>query len=220
MRTENPSVVTLPEYLKNKGFVTAAAGKIFDPRNVDEGHDRDSWTIPYNDPSTYEYPEEYGSFVKGTTYRVLSNTATEQGPSDVGDDGYVDGQIALDALDKLENFSSITDQPFFLAVGFKKPHIPFVAPNEYWELYNRDEINLEPFQQIAQGSPEYAYHTPEPISYDDIPDIWSFDDVDKGSDILDLESQRKLIHGYYACVSYIDTQIGKLLDKLDQKGIY
>jgi arylsulfatase A-like enzyme len=219
LRTENPDVTTLPEFFKNLGYTTAAAGKVFDPRNVDNGHDSPSWTISYDDPGSYTYPSEYGSFVSGKQYRVTANTATEMGPEGVGFDGYQDGQICLDGLSKLDQFSQNPDQPFFLAVGFKKPHIPFVAPKEYWDLYNRSELNLEPFQKIAEGAPEYAYHKPEPLGYTDIPDLWTYSDIEMGDGLLHPNDQRKLIHGYYACVSYIDDLVGKLLNKLEETGL-
>ncbi|MBI9062008.1 MAG: sulfatase-like hydrolase/transferase [Marinilabiliaceae bacterium] len=219
LREESPQLVTLPEYFKNNGYTTAACGKIFDPRNVDDGHDSHSWSISYTDPGDYTYLDAYGNFVQGSAYRVTPNTATECGPEGVGDDGYQDGQICLDALGKLETLAGQSDQPFFLAVGFKKPHIPFIAPKEYWDLYDRNTLELATYQRDAVGSPDYVYHTPEPMGYTDIPDPWTFDDVDKGDDILDLDVQRKLIHGYYASVSYIDAQVGKLLDKLDEKGL-
>ncbi|MCU4174423.1 sulfatase-like hydrolase/transferase [Carboxylicivirga sp. N1Y90] len=217
LREENSEIVTLPEYFLNKGYGTAACGKIYDPRNVDDSHDSFSWTIPYTDPGDYTYPDEYPPFVQGSAYRVTANTATEEGPEGIDDDGYQDGQIALDALNKMDQLQQ-NGAPFFLAVGFKKPHIPFIAPKKYWDMYDRSTLNLAPFQKIAEGSPEYAYHTPEPLGYDDIPDPWEYDDVDLGDNILELEHQRRLIHGYYASVSYIDAQVGKLLDKLDAMG--
>ena len=216
LRDVSPNVVTLPQYFKNKGYTTAAVGKIFDPRNVDDGHDEVSWTLPYS--IKYDYPEEYGPFVKGQ-YRVTNNTATEMGPEGVGDDGYLDGQICLDALSKLENFASKPDQPFFLAVGFKKPHIPFISPKKYWDMYEREEMPLAGFQQLAVGSPDYSLSKPEPKQYDDIPDIWTFNDVNRGEEILDTVLQKQLVHGYYACISYVDAQVGKLLDKLDELGL-
>lgn len=219
LREESPQLVTLPEYFKNNGYTTAACGKIFDPRNVDAGHDSHSWSISYTDPNDYTYPSEYGDFVQGSAYRVVAKTATECGPEGVGDDGYQDGQICLDALGKLEALAGKTDQPFFLAVGFKKPHIPFIAPKEYWDLYDRHSLELATYQRAAVGSPDYVYHTPEPMGYTDIPDPWTYDDVDKGDGILDPDDQRRLIHGYYASVSYIDAQVGKLLDKLEEKGL-
>jgi len=157
--------------------------------------------------------------VGGTAYRVTSGTAVEIGPEGVDDDGYTDGQICLDGLAKLDEFALSPEENFFLAVGFKKPHIPFIAPKKYWDLYNRDSIQLEPFQRKALNSPDLAYfHNPEPTGKTDMPDSFTYDDEQLGEDILDPDNQRKLIHGYYACVSYIDAQIGKLLDKLEETG--
>lgn len=217
LRDVSPDVITMPQYFRENGYVTAAVGKVFDPRTIDDGHDIPSWTHPYNNPGNYTYPPEYGDFVKGQ-YRVTANTATERGPAGVGDDGYIDGQICIEALSKLDGFAS-TREPFFLAVGFKKPHIPFIAPEKYWDMYEREELSLSPFQSVAEGSPEYAYHTPEPMGYDDIPDIWTYSDIALGDSILHPGDQRKLLHGYYACVSYIDTQVDKLLNKLEEKGL-
>lgn len=216
LRDANPNIVTLPQYFKNRGYTTAAVGKVFDPRNVDDGHDTKSWSVPYN--KKYNYPAEYGPFIKGQ-YRVTYNTATEMGPEGVGDDGYIDGQLCLDALSKMENFANNPDKPFFLAVGFKKPHIPFISPKKYWDLYNRDSLTLAPFQQMAAGSPDFVYFKPEPAQYDDIPEIWTYDDVDFGIGILEPLAQKKLIHGYYACISYVDAQVGKLMDKLDELNL-
>ncbi|WP_430809540.1 MULTISPECIES: sulfatase-like hydrolase/transferase [unclassified Carboxylicivirga] len=218
MRTENPKVVTLPEYFINKGYSTAACGKVYDPRNVDDQHDIFSWSVPYTQPNDYTYPDHYPPFVQGSNYRVSPNTATEQGPEGVDDDGYTDGQIAIDALNKLDALSS-NKQPFFMAVGFKKPHIPFIAPKKYWDLYDRHTIDLAAFQKVAAGSPDYAYHTPEPIGYTDIPDTWTYNDPTLGDGLLSPDDQRQLLHGYYACVSYIDAQVGKLLDKLEEKNL-
>ena len=216
LRDVNPNVVTLPQYFKNRGYKTAAVGKIFDPRNVDDGHDEVSWSLPYS--IKYSYPEEYGDFVKGQ-YRITDNTATEMGPEGVDDDGYLDGQICLDALSKLESFAAKPEQPFFLAVGFKKPHIPFIAPKKYWDLYKREDMPLAAFQRLPQGSPEYSLHTPEPMQYDDIPNVWTYNDMDRGDEILEPELQKQLVHGYYACISYIDAQVGKLLNKLDELNL-
>jgi len=219
LREINPDVVTLPEYFKLNNYITAACGKVFDKRNVDNGHDSLSWSIPFTPWFRYKYPEEYPPFVSSKTYRVTKKTATEIGPEGIGDDGYDDGQICLDALRKLDKLSQNPDQNFFLAVGFKKPHIPFIAPKKYWELYNREDMNLAPFQRMAKNTREAFYSAREPKHYTDIPQLWTFNDIDRGENILDPDNQRRLIHGYYACVSYIDAQIGKLLAKLEEKGL-
>ncbi len=217
LREVSPGITTLPQYFKDNGYTTAAIGKVFDPRNVDDGHDSLSWSQAYTPWSSYTYPPEYGDFIGGQ-WRVEANTATECGPEGVGDDGYLDGQFCNEALSKLDGFAS-SGKPFFLAVGFKKPHIPFVAPKKYWDLYQEDSFDLAPFQQPAVGSPDYAYHKPEPKKFVDIPDEWTYNDPALGDSILDPAHQRRLLHGYYACVSYIDAQVGKLLEKLKEKGL-
>lgn len=217
MRDVNPNIITLPQFFKNNGYATAASGKIFDNRNVDDGHDLASWTFDYS--TSYAYKSRYPAtpFVDGS-HRVLANTASEEGPEGVDYDGYQDGQIYLDALDYLNEFAATPNKPFFLAVGFKKPHIPFIAPKKYWDLYERESLELAPFQKPAVGSPDYVYYKPEPNpdSYVDIPDTWDYNDV---NDILDEDSQRKLIHGYFACVSYVDDLVGKLTSRLEELGL-
>jgi len=218
LRDAVPNVVTLPQFFKNNGYISAAYGKIFDRRNVDDGHDAISWSNTYVDPGKYTYPDKYESFVKGQ-YRVTANTATECGPEGVAFDGYQDGQIYLDALSKLNAFAQDPNQPFFLAVGFKKPHIPFIAPKEYWDLYDRESIELSSFQKHAENSPDFAYYKPEPLGYNDIPEVWTYNDIEKGNGILNPDDQRRLIHGYYACVSYIDDMVGRLIARLEETGL-
>ena len=100
-------------------------------------------------------------------------------------------------------------KPFFLAVGYSKPHLPFVK--SYWDLYDRENIEIHPEQGRHSSIPNIAYHNNHELvnSYSDIP----FDSN------LSSDKQKELIHGYKVCVSYIDAQIGKLLSKLDQLGL-
>ncbi|NPA35662.1 MAG: sulfatase [Chlorobi bacterium] len=216
IRDVRPDAITLPLFFKNKGYETIGIGKIYDPRTVDAGHDTRSWTKAYIPIGSYSYPEKYGSFVKGQ-YRVKANTVTETGPEGVGFDGYEDGQSCLLALKYLDELAA-EQKPFFLAVGFKKPHIPFIAPKKYWDMYDRDKIELAPFQDTVAGAPSYIYFKPEPNpdKYVDIPDIWNYTDV---TEKMDTALQKRIIHGYYACTSYIDDLVGKLLDKLEEKGL-
>ena len=217
LRDIRPDAVTLPQFFKNSGYETVAIGKVFDKRNVDSGHDAISWTKEYIPNTKYSYPEEYGSFVKGQ-YRVTANTVTEEGPEGVDFDGYEDGQSCLSALNRLDEFAQNPQKHFFLAVGFKKPHIPFIAPKKYWDLYDRNSIDLAPFQDTVAGGPDYIYYKPEPNpdKYVDIPSDWNYQDVNEK---MDEDIQRRIIHGYYACTSYIDDLVGMLLDKLEEKGL-
>ncbi|MGC3946195.1 MAG: sulfatase [Chryseolinea sp.] len=109
-------------------------------------------------------------------------------------------------------------KPFFLAVGFKKPHLPFVAPKKYWDLYKRDQFKVNPHQQKAKNSPDVAYHeSKEMKGYVDVP---PFDSYSKNKDDhFSAERQQELIHGYYACISYTDALIQQLLDEVKRLGI-
>jgi arylsulfatase A-like enzyme len=106
-------------------------------------------------------------------------------------------------------------KPFFLSVGYYKPHLPFNAPKKYWDLYDKNKIQLTDNQYMPKGSPVFAVHGDQELrSYDD------FKDLPKPTDgMLSETRQRELLHGYYACVSYIDAQIGRLVDALEALGL-
>ena len=132
---------------------------------------------------------------------------------DISDEGYFDGAIALKAVSQINELAK-DDDPFFLAVGFQKPHLPFVAPKKYWDLYNRESIELASYQKWARGTVKLSYNNNgEMRSYTDIPD--SFEE----NGLINAEKQKELIHGYYACVSYIDAQVGKILDAVKENNL-
>jgi arylsulfatase A-like enzyme len=137
--------------------------------------------------------------------------------ADVPDDAYPEGQFANNALRYMRQFSK-EDKPFFLSVGFRRPHLPFVAPKKYWDLYQRDEVPLAPYQKPVKNGVDLAYHTfGEMRNYSDIPDLNSFSDI--FSDLLPESKQRELVHGYHAAVSYVDAQVGKLMAELEVLGL-
>lgn len=208
-RQVNSKAVSLPEYFKENGYESVAWGKIFHIGSAGTGHDAPSWSIPYTNVKAPKYalPTELNARGKGT--------ATEC--ADVADDFYLDGKLASEAVQSMAELSR-SDKPFFLAVGFLKPHLPFVAPKKYWDLYQREEMPLAPYQKKAKGSPDIAYHNSGELkSYTDIPqfDSWSEEELKH----LSVDKQKELIHGYYAAVSYMDAQVQKLLDALDRLGI-
>jgi len=208
-RQVNPNAVSIPQYFKSMGYETAGMGKIYHKESAGPGHDAPSWSIPYRDAKckTYALPE--AANIKG------KGKATEC--ADVPDDTYTDGKISGIAINLLDSLNG-NKKPFFLAVGFLKPHLPFVAPKKYWDLYNRNEFELAPYQQKAKNSPDVAYHNSGELkSYTDIPQFDSYSE--KELEHLSPDKQRELIHGYYACISYTDAQIMKLLDELDRLGI-
>jgi hypothetical protein len=130
--------------------------------------------------------------------------------ADVPLDSYADGAIANVGLELMEE-SAASGKPFFVAVGFQRPHLPFNAPSQFWDLYNREDFSLAPFREKATGSPSLAYHNSEELrgGYTGIPENGEL------SETLQLE----LIHAYYAATSYIDHLVGLLMSKLNELGL-
>lgn len=241
MREANPDVVTLPQYLITQGYITSGVGKIYHPSCVDKKFDEASWSIPFlkSKPSDfanglgtpakqqYQSPETKAAIAaeapqdKDEKNNDGESVAGKTKPSseclDLPDDAYEDGVNALIAKNALINLFN-DKKPFFFAVGFHKPHLPFVAPKKYWDLYKREEMPLATFQEHAVNSPLIAYHrSGELRAYTDIPDFATLppEDLRIG---LKTEKQQELIHGYYAAVSYMDAQVGILLNTLDSLG--
>ena len=245
MRDINPDILSLPQYLITQGYSTQGIGKVYDSRCVDKKMDEPSWSVPYyNYFKTEEkyYAKETGMPVlgayqsaktkelaikfrkeaqeKGLTEKEIDDYVSKMiKPSiecvDVPDNAYNDGANALRAMEILEKLKT-ENKPFFFAVGFSKPHLPFVAPKKYWDLYKRDDIPVAPFQEKSKNGVDVAYHNSGEIrAYTDIPELISFTDQKDFGLTLPIEKQKELIHGYYAAISYTDAQVGKLLDKLD-----
>ncbi len=222
IRTTMPDVVTLQQHFKNNGYFSEGIGKLFHVGLEDQA----SYSIPHNagKGSAYVLEENLKLLKEGGKVTVdTGNNAESTGATrmrahptecaDVADDAYLDGvltNLALSSLNKLapkaKAASADDKQPFFLAVGFRKPHLPFCAPKKYWDLYDRDKITL-PYPDKPKNAPDIAFTTwGELRSYSDIPDVGELDEA----------KTRELIHGYYACVSYTDAQVGKLLAELDR----
>jgi len=207
-RQVNPNAVSMPEYFIKNGYETAAVGKIYHMGSTGPGHDAPSWTLPYvND--------------KAETYVNFTPEKGKKGPAiecaDVPDITYQDGVCAQEGI-KLMQQLKVGGKPFFLAVGFHKPHLPFVAPKKYWDLYKRDQFQIAPFQKKALNSPDMAYHVSGELKqYTDIPqfDSYSEDELQH----LSADKQKELIHGYYAATSYMDAQLEKVLNELDRLGL-
>jgi len=222
LRLRVPEVVTLPQHFKNQGYITRAMGKVFDSRTVDEGHDAISWSRPFVGRHNYS---SGGAGVRGyqnpETKQRLSEAARnrpdkrEPGPpterEDVPDDAYFDGAMALTAEREIEDLAK-QSEPFFLAVGFVKPHLPFVAPKKYWDLYDRAALALASYQLPPVGSPPQAQVIPNSGELRD------YFGVPPSGPISETQ-QRELIHAYAACVSYIDAQVDLLLKALEQAGV-
>ena len=245
MRDANPNTLTLPQYLITQGYTTSGIGKIYHPSSAIGGVDPVSWSIPYLKAKESDFPADLGLPANGqyqlpeTKARMTPEIIAERkkqskdlvandenpksikGPStecmDVSDNTYQDGANALLAKEQIIKLSK-DNKPFFMAVGFSKPHLPFVAPKKYWDLYNRDDMPIASFQEHSKNGPLIAYHqSGELRNYSDIPEFATLpaDSLRIG---LKIEKQRELIHGYYAAVSYMDAQVGILLNTLESVG--
>ena len=211
-RAARPEAVTLPQWFKTHGYSSQGLGKIF---HVGHGNNNDeaSWSVPYFRGKVVDYalPENQRELSReGAMFDNKSPANLPRGAAmenaNVPDDTYSDGKVAAEAIRRIESASKNPAQPIFLAVGFLKPHLPFCAPKKYWDLYQTGEFQLPAVRKAPEGAPGYAATSfGELRNYKDVPD--------KGEIPEDL--QRRLIHGYHAAVSYMDSQVGKVLDALE-----
>ncbi len=218
-RRSVPDVVTLPQWFKQSGWKAEGVGKIY---HVGHGNHEDpaSWSVPHWQAKTVDYalPENRA---KGLTREeaLFGNNSVKVAElpkgapfesADVPDDTYGDGKIATETIARLRAAKANAGQPFFLAVGFLKPHLPFCAPRKYWDMYDPAKLPMPDRDTPPDGAPKFAPTTwGELRAYSDIPDVGPVDAV----------KARKLIHGYYAATSYMDAQLGRVLDELDALGL-
>lgn len=222
-RDHYPDAITLPQYFKQHGYHAESMGKVFHI-----GHntydDTASWSVPHHKDLVIEYVDP-ASKQEGFTREEALFSNMEWGHArslprglawespDVADDAYADGRIAKRAVERLRDLKSQPGNPFFLAVGFARPHLPFSVPKKYWDLYDEEALPLPQHTTRPVDAPAYAVkygaeidqYAPVPtrVTEEPFPDSLA----------------RKLIHGYYAGVSYVDVQIGKVLDELAALGL-
>ena len=198
-----PGITTLNTHFKNNGYYTISNGKVFHHADDNKiGWSEPAWKpqgVPwYLVPENQKLHEERGR----TIGRRGRGPAYES--ADVADEDYTDGKTLLKSVKDLQRLAK-QDQPFFLAVGFYKPHLPFCAPKKYWDLYDKSQITLpKTYHRPKNAPPESIHSSGELRAYAGIP---------KSGPVSD-ETALNMIHGYYACVSYTDALVGKLLDEL------
>ena len=227
-----PDVVTLPQYFKNNGYHTAAIGKIYhntipDPLSWSEsklhitGYPFDPDAV-YRDPEIIEELEKRKKEITaaGNASRhidrlgewYLKATATEC--VDLPDEAYYDGAQTDLALRKLDSLAS-GEKPFFFAIGYYRPHLPFNAPKKYWDMYDRSKVPLAENDYMPENAPLMAINNLRELrGYSDFRHV-----LHPAEGKLSEAEARLLKHGYLASVTYIDAQIGKLLDGLDRMGL-
>ena len=229
-RRYRPEAVTLPQHFKQHGYISAAFSKIYHKPAMD---DYPSWSMPSWIPDFHPWNSAESQAYVTRNWRALreggwrSNERFYYEPSKrkpkvegqrgwgmpswesraVPDHALPDGMTA-DAVIKAINL--LKSRRFFLAAGFLKPHLPFVAPEKYYDLHPASEIDLAPFADAPADAPPYALHNSgEMRGYTDIPQEGPIDE----------KKARELIRGYRASVSYVDAQIGRVISALDRNGL-
>ena len=200
-----PDAVTLPQLFKNSGYHTRSIGKIFHGSG-EPSKDSPSWSVDPLFDTTRTADVRY-ALPKNLKGEGLKRSSTES--AEVNDGVYLDGMVCSAAEKAISNLAA-AEKPFFLAVGFRKPHLPFCAPQKYWDLYEREQIPLPEFARHPQDAPELAVRSWKELEgYTDIP----------VGERLNSDQIKRLRHGYYACVSYVDALVGRLVDSLKQARI-
>lgn len=212
-------------HFRRNGYRTVGIGKI--SHSVDgllygyeaspEGAARE---LPFSWDEFLFNPGKWGTgwnaffgYADGSNRQSQKNKVKPYEMADVDDTGYPDGLTAELAVDKLKELAD-TGKPFFLGVGFFKPHLPFTAPEKYWKLYKKDEIPLSPTPDLPAG-----------VNRASLQNMNEFNRYEEGDEKATLDHSvsddyaRKLIHAYYASVSYVDAQIGKVIDALEEAGL-
>jgi len=231
-RNRRPDAVSLARWLKRHGYHTQSFGKIYH-----DGWDSPSdWSVPSSpgrDREMWEVTDESDP-TKPTTIAERLACPVMQSP-DVADNHLFAGRMTQQVLQTMRTRTS--DKPVFLAVGYRRPHLPFVAPQRYFDLYQPDERWLAANPQPTRDSPVMAWFNsdgyvgsarkvgltmPNPPNREQAID-WNGYEMRSYLGVpnhgpIETKLQLDLLHAYAACISYVDAQIGKLLDELQASG--
>ena len=220
-----PEAVTMPQYFKAAGYHAESMGKVF---HIGHGNtnDKSSWSVPHWKEKVIEYLDPKSTngkltreeaFFENTRIFMEDTPANHELPRgaawespDVTDEAYADGRTASHAIDRLRELKN-SEQPFFLAVGFARPHLPFSVPKRYWDMYDPDSLPLAEFENAPQNAPDFAVKRGGEIN--------QFFPIPNQQTIYEKDLQKKLVHGYYASITYMDAQVGKVLKELERLGL-
>ncbi|TWU15330.1 Choline-sulfatase [Allorhodopirellula heiligendammensis] len=224
LRELQPNIVTLPQHFIANGYETAYCGKIFHHGDEDEAHSwsrdpvkrikgiekpKGAFALPENIKARNEdFQRMLSKYGEAARRGLASEPAYES--ADVPDHAYVDGYNTLLAIETLHEMVEQGDKPFFLAMGFTKPHLNWIAPKKYWDLYDADQIPMALHADAPRDGAAMGLHA----SFE----LRTRAGIPK-SGPLGPELSRTLKHAYLACVSYVDAQIGKVIAALDDAGV-
>jgi iduronate 2-sulfatase len=222
LRATMPDITTMPQHFKNHGYHTRSLGKIYHV-GID---DAASWTVPAwhsqqprTSVATKAAVAKYVAELKAKGIEIAKKGPGNRNAAipafeavDCGDDDLLDGDCAVNAIAQLREHAKNPGQPFFLAVGFSNPHVPWIAPKKYFELYDPAKLPLAKNEFLPKGSPDFAATSGQDFyGYKDVPQV-------KG-DQLPESYKRACLQGYLAAISYVDAQVGRLLATLDETGL-
>jgi arylsulfatase A-like enzyme len=208
MDVDANNILTLGEWFKKNDYFTTSLGKVSHHTNDSP----ESWSIPAwrAEKNWRDYQTKENLMAADTNNNNGAAKAFEVGENLI--DNYADTKMVNKAIEKLNELTK-KEQPFFMALGFLKPHLPFNAPKKYWDLYKEEDIELATNRFQPENAPDVSMHKyGELRKYTNIPSDFNINIPDS--------TQKKLIHGYYACVSYIDAEIGRLIQHLKKIDIY
>jgi iduronate 2-sulfatase len=222
LRATMPDITTLPQHFKNHGYHTRSLGKIYHVGIDDDA----SWTVPAwhsSKPRTSEATRAaVAKYLADARARGVEIPQKGKGGRnaaippfeavDCGDDDLLDGDTAANAIAQLREHAKNPGRPFFLAVGFANPHVPWIAPRKYFDLYDPAKLPLAKNEFLPKGSPAFAATSGTDFYwYRDVPQV--------SGDKLPEKFKRECLQGYLAAISYVDALVGRLLDALDQTGL-
>lgn len=225
IRQTRPGTLSMPKFFKEKGYWTASTGKVFHSPGTEQGHEvwndvkrfendelpvvtqaKKDFELKYGSITAKENKKKWKALSKEVTWHLSSQDAGH-GPSGLKDDQHKDGKNSLQVIEWLEK-KAYGDKPFFIAMGIHKPHVPYLAPQSYFDLYPKEKLSYIPNR---------------PNLWDSIPkdamvkrfETFGFE-LGKENDAL----RREYMQAYHACVSFADAQIGRVMDKLKQEGLW
>lgn len=219
-RRASSNAVTLSQYFMQHGYRAEALGKIF---HVGHGNSEDpaSWSVPHWKAKSIAYVLPASRANQGLTREeaLFANEPIDVSKlprgaayesADVPDNEYPDGKLADEAIRRLESAKAKPGEPLFLALGFVKPHLPFCAPKKYWDLYDRASFKAPALRSPPESAPKYA-----PTTWGE---LRQYSEMPAQGPVTD-EQAAVLIHGYHAATSYMDAQLGRVLDALDRLSL-
>ncbi len=203
LNKQYPDATSIPRVFHENGYTTVSNGKVFHHKEDEESAWDEIWSAASNPGADYFSAENQALIkVKGQRGNPYEDVATS-------DMDYKDGKMAVKIIEDLRKFKK-SGKPFFLTMGVHKPHLPFNAPKKYWDMYDSTKIQLPDNYSQPETTPRVAFHNSG--------ELRAYYGIPAKGDVSEAKA-KKLIHGYYASVSYIDAQIGLVLDELKQSGM-